>query len=35
MKRPFWWDWPYGFRLWLFGWVVVVGLLAYLVAWLT
>jgi hypothetical protein len=27
MKTPSWWQWPYGFRLWLFGWLVVVVLI--------
>jgi hypothetical protein len=34
MTRPFWWDWPYSFRLWVFGWLVVAVLFAYLVVWL-
>jgi hypothetical protein len=31
MRPPGWWNWPYGFRLWLFGWLLVIGLIALLV----
>jgi hypothetical protein len=32
MRPPAWWNWPYSFRLWLLGWLLVIGLIALLVA---
>jgi hypothetical protein len=31
VRKPFWWSWPYGFRLWLVGWLIVVGMIVLVV----